>query len=247
MPELNTNVPVFDCLIRKEYLYDLQQHHGEYEDVTVFGLASVQGRALGFHLLTETGAQMARIPLSALVFKEHEPHIPLHYLQLWDCFSYEVSVTDFDWLHEMRVQTVLRDKQITDGSYMFTVDWYGNNESEEPGEDGHKNAHVIKLDCGCIAAQPNNRIIWHEPSMITSPCDLRTGDRPDYLINTHKWKCEIDSKWTTDDSYHVFYEDKNHDGQRLSQEERVKSAQQRALSDAQWPEELWQINVQKTE
>ncbi len=235
MPELNANVPVFDCKVRAEYLYDLQSHHGEYEDVTVFGLASVQGRALGFHLLTERGAQMARLPLSALTFKEHSSHLPLHYLQLWDCFSYNVSVLDFDWLHEMRVKVVLRDQQVFDGSYMFTVDWYGNNDSEEPGGDGHKNAHVVQLDCGCISAQPNNRMIWHEPSFITNPYRIDQGERPEYLVNTHKWKCEIDSRWTSEDSYRMFYEDHNLGTENLTQEKRVELARLRALHDSKCP------------
>ncbi len=236
MATLNDSIPIFDCLVRKEYLYDLQEHHGAYETVTVFGVASVYGRALGLHVLTETGAQIARLPLSSLVFKEHEPHLPLHYLQLWDCFSYEFAVTDFDWLHEMRVTVILRDKQIYDGTYMFTVDWYGNNDSEEPGEDGHKNAHVIQLDCGCIVAQPNNRIIWYEPSVITCPKDIRKGERPDYLINTHKWKCEIDTKWTAEDSYRMFYDDNDLDAIELTQEARVELAARRAKLDTNYPD-----------
>ena len=240
MPELNVDIPLFKCLVRREYLYDLQLHHGEYESCTVFGLASVAGRALGFHVLTESGAQIARLPISSLTFCKHDPHLPLHYLQLWDCFSYAVSVTNFSWLREMRVQVLLRDKQVFNGVYMFTVDWYDNNESEEPGEDGHKNAHIIQLECGCIVAQPNNRVIWHEASVITSPCSLRKGERPDYLINTHKWKCEIDSKWTTDDSYNMFYDDKNHDDV-LDHETRVEFARRRALLDAQWPDKIGEI------
>jgi hypothetical protein len=234
MPELNCDIPVFDCLIRKEYLYDLKEHHGEYEDVTVFGLASVYGRAIGFHLLTEKGAQIARVPLSALVTKEHKPHLPLHYLELWDCFSYNVSVTQFGWLAESRCKVILRDKQVYEGSYYATVDWYGNHDSEEPGEDGHKNAHIVFLDCGCIAAQPNNRILWHEPSGITNPCKLELGERPDYLINTHKWKCEIDGRWTAEDSYAMFYDDQDLSDTKLSQEEKIEFARIRALLDANY-------------
>lgn len=133
---LNENLPLFYCKIRAEYLYDLQSHHGEYEDIVVFGLASVYGRALGFHGITEQGAQVARMPISALVHKEHEPHLPLHYLQLWDCFSYDVSVHAFDYLHLMRCKAILRDRQIFDGHYLFTVDWCGNPDSEDPGEGG---------------------------------------------------------------------------------------------------------------
>lgn len=241
MAELNTDLPVFDCFVRKEYLYDLQAYHGEYEHCTVFGLASVQGRALGFHVLTEKGAQIARLPVSSLVTKEHPPHLPLHYLQLWDCFSYEVSVCQFSWLQEMRCKVILRDKQLFDGTYYVTVDWYGNHESKEPGEDGHKNAHVIFLDCGCIAAQPNNRILWHEPSFITNPCKPEMGERPDYLINTHKWKCELDNKWTAEDSYRMFYDDhfvgktSEEVKKELTQEKKVKLAKLRALADVNWP------------
>ena len=238
MPELNADIPIFDCLVRAEYLYDLQKGHGSYESCSVFGLSSVSGRAIGFHILTEQGAQIARLPISAFTFKEHDPHLPLHYLELWDCFSYYVSVTDFDWLHEMRVQVALRDKQVVEGSYMFTIDWFGNNASEEPGEDGHKNAHVIQLDCGCIAAQPNNRILWHEPSFITNPKKLHKGERPDYLINTHKWKCEIDSKWVAEDSFRYFYEDHNlalEEGESLSMQGKKELARLRALKDVNWP------------
>lgn len=209
MAFLNEDVPLFYCKVRSEYLYDLQSHHGKYESIVVFGLASVQGRALGFHGITQQGAQLARLPISALVHKEHPAHLPLHYLQLWDCFSCDVSVHKFSYLNLMRCKVILRDKQIFEGAYQFTVDWCGNNESEDPGEGGHKNAHIIALDCGCFAAQPNNRIIWKEPSFLTNTVCLEKGERPQYLTNSHVWKCEIDAKWTAEDSYRMFYEDRN--------------------------------------
>jgi len=235
LPELNEDVPVFDCLVRSEYLYDLTSHHGEYESGTVFGIASLKGRALGFHFLTDRGAQLARLPISALTFKEHDPHLPLHYLELWDCFSYEVAVTDFDWLHELPVKVIIRDKQVFDGTYLFTVDWYGCPEAENPGADGHKNAHIIQLECGCMAAQPNHRIIWSEPSMIVNPYRIEKGDRPDYLINTHTWKCEIDSRWTAEDSYKMFYDDNDLEGEDISQADKVELSRLRALKDVNHP------------
>lgn len=95
---LNADVPRWQCLIRREYLYDLQDHHGETEPVVVFGLASRPGYALGFHVMTEAGAVIWRVPISALVHKPDAPVIPLDHLQLWDAFSPEVSVHEFDWL-----------------------------------------------------------------------------------------------------------------------------------------------------
>jgi len=57
------------------------------------------------------------------------------------------------------------------------------------------------------------------------------------LINTHKWKCEIDSKWTVDDSYRMFYEDKDQDGENISQEDRIELARLRVLKETGWPKE----------
>jgi hypothetical protein len=56
------NVPRFYCFLRKEFLYDGEAHHGELLNVCVFGAASIHGRALGFHVLTENGAVIWRLP-----------------------------------------------------------------------------------------------------------------------------------------------------------------------------------------
>jgi hypothetical protein len=198
---LNADVPVFFCKMRKEYLYDLQSHHGEFIDVAVFGVASIPARAIMFHALTENGAQIARMPISAFVHKKEAPNIPLDHLELWNSFSYEVSVQEFDFLKGIRCRTILKDQKIYEGEYMFTLDWCGNPDSENPGEGGHKNAHIIKLDNGCFAAQPNNRIFWLDPSFIVEPFK----ERPDYVTNSHIWKCEDGTKWVTEASDKYFY------------------------------------------
>ena len=62
-----------------------------------------------------------------------------------------------------------KDKQWHHGAYLFTVDWahpdaniLDSDHSEIPHE--HKCAHIIALDDGNYAAQPNNRCIWDLPS-----------------------------------------------------------------------------------
>ena len=45
------------------------------------------------------------------------------------------------------------------GQYMFTRDWYGHEDAAEAGDGGHKRSHVIALDNGNFAAQPNNRMV----------------------------------------------------------------------------------------
>lgn len=75
--DLNADVPPWECWLRREFLYDLQRGHGEYVAVTVFGLASLYGRALGFHVLVhESGAVIWRLPIHALCHKRDARAIP---------------------------------------------------------------------------------------------------------------------------------------------------------------------------
>ena len=154
--------------------------------------------------MLNTGAQVARLPICALAWKEDAPVLPLDHLQLWDCFSYDVAVTEYEYLKGIRCSVCLKDRTWVDGTYQYTIDWYGSRYAEDAGEGGHKCAHFIQLDNGLFAALPNNRIFWREPSFITQP--LQPGDRPDYLTNSHTWKCERDSKWATEDSDRYFYD-----------------------------------------
>ena len=188
---LNVNIPRFYCLLRKEFLYDGQSHHGEFVKVCVFGVASVFGHALGFHVLTENGAVVWRLPIHALCHKSEAPVQPLDWLQFWDCFSYEISCIVFERLEEMRVRFQLKDQSWEGGQYLFTLDWHGHEDAEEAGDGGHKCAHIIALDNGNFAAQPNNRIQWFCPAFVTP-----FKEKPDYLTNTGVWKVERETETT---------------------------------------------------
>ena len=191
MATLNVNLPRFYCLLRKEFLYDGEAHHGELVHVCVFGAASIHGRAIGFHVLTEDGAVIWRLPLHALCHKPSTPIQPLDWLQFWDCFSYEVTVTVFDRLQDSRVRVQFKDRSWEGGQYMFTFDWCESEDAEEAGDGGHKCAHLIALDNGNFAAQPNNRIQWFCPAFV-SPFQ----EKPDYVTNTRVWKVERETETT---------------------------------------------------
>jgi hypothetical protein len=53
MAYLNVNTPATYAQIKREYLYDLKEHHGEVEDCIIFGLASITGRPILFHAIME--------------------------------------------------------------------------------------------------------------------------------------------------------------------------------------------------
>ena len=42
------NVPYIKCYVKKEYLYDLEKGHGEFEECVLIAVKSMQGRALMF-------------------------------------------------------------------------------------------------------------------------------------------------------------------------------------------------------
>ncbi len=192
LPTLNTNIPRFYCLLRKEFLYDQQSHHGEFVKVCAYGAASIYGRALGFHVVTEEGAAINRLPIHALCHKAEAPKVPLDWLQFWDCFSYEVTAIIYDRLADARVRLRMKDGTFEGGQYLFTLDWYGHEDAEEAGDGGNKCAHVIALDNGNFAAQPNNRLQWFCPAFITP-----FKQKPDYVTNTHVWKVERETETTS--------------------------------------------------
>ena len=68
--------------------------------------------------------------------------------------------------------------------------------SEIPQE--HKCAHILALDNGNYAAQPNNRLLWHINSFTTDT------SWPDYKVQTTYWDAE-DNDMVTEDSDRMFY------------------------------------------
>ena len=174
MAYLNANIPATYAQVRREYLYDLKEHHGEVEDCLLFGFASITGRPILFHAIMENGAIYSTAYPSLHSSKEalnvkEVPRMRLDELELWNCFSYYPSVTSFDVLDGQSGKFIGKDKKWYAGAYLFTVDWahpesniVDTDHSEIPHE--HKCAHIMALENGNYAAQPNNRIIWSIPS-----------------------------------------------------------------------------------
>ena len=208
MAYLNASIPPIYCKIRKEYLYDLKEHHGESEECVIFGMASISGKALLFHIMLPNGACYWRLPISAFFQKRYDratvPDMQTHELQLWNCFSYHPAVTTYSFLDGQRGKFFGKDKKMYHGEYLFTIDWAHpdsnvlDTEHSEISHE-HKCAHILALDNGNYAAQPNNRILWNIPNFTTS------NAKPDYKVQTTTWNVE-NKNWKTDDSDDMFYE-----------------------------------------
>ena len=208
MSYLNANIPPIYCQIRREYLYDLKYNKGETEDCVVFGIASIPGRAVLFHTLLTNGAIFWRLPISAFIQKGFEcsrvPNQNLVDLELWNSFSYYPSINSFDFLIGQKCKYLGVDKKFYAGEYLFTIDWANpepniidTEHSEIPQE--HKCGHVLALDNGNYAIQPNNRILWNVPSFTTAT------HWPDYKVQTSYWNVE-NKDFVSEDSDKMFYE-----------------------------------------
>ena len=208
MAYLNANIPPIYCKVRKEYLYDLDPNKKGEVDCIVFAITSITGRAILFNILLPNGACYWRLPISAF-FQKHlsraeVPDMPIDELELWNCFSYYPSINQFDFLLGNRGKYIGKDKKFYHGEYIFTIDWahpetniLDTEHSEIPQE--HKCAHILQLDNGNFAAQPNNRILWNVSSYTTD------DSWPDYKVQTTYWNVE-NKDWITEDSDNFFYD-----------------------------------------
>ena len=146
------------------------------------------------------------VPSSKEVLNRKEvPKRRLDELQLWNCFSYYPAVTSWDILDGQAGKYIGKDKKWHPGKYLFTVDFahpesniVDTDHSEIPHE--HKCAHILALDDGNYAAQPNNRIIWDIPSFTVK------DNIPDWKVQTSEWNVEDTRQWRTEDTDNFFYE-----------------------------------------
>ena len=200
--KLNSNIPSFKALVKKSYFTKSEVDEWEYYNVYVFGIQSCSGKILTFHVMTDTGMLRSRVPLSEIYFKETENDIPDNFKQLWDCFSENVSVIEYDFLSYHKAQIVLRDGTKVWGTYLFTVDWYDNPYSNEASD--YKCGHIFRADDGYLLCQPNNRIFWRDSNWITKemPEDLKQFKVDTDLISVEN----VSNRWVTEDGNSFYYD-----------------------------------------
>ena len=207
MALLNADIPPQYCKVRKEYLYDFKKHQGKSDECVIFGLTSMAGAATLFNIMLPNGAVFFRLPIAAFFQKhldrEQVRDMQVDELQLWNSFSYYPSVHMFNYLTSQRGKYFGKDKKEHFGEYLFTIDWchpesniLDTEHSEIPHE--HKCGHVLALDNGNYAIQPNNRILWNISNFTTR------DDIPDYKVQTTEWNVE-NKGWVTEDTDKMFY------------------------------------------
>ena len=202
MSVLNHNIPSFKALVRKSHFTKNESDSKTFMDVYCFAIQSVSGKILTFHVMTDDGMVRNRVPLSEIFLKEPTNDIPYHFKQLWDCFSENVTVIEYDFLKCHKAQIVLRDGSKSWGTYMFTVDWYDNPFSNEPSD--YKCGHIFKADDGYLMCQPNNRIFWKDSNWVTKklPENLKQFKVDTELISVEN----VSDRWVSEDTDSFYYD-----------------------------------------
>lgn len=206
MPELNANIPATEAFVRGNFLRNQQDSHDLYFPCIIFGVGSLPDRVPVFHFLMEDGGIWWRMPISAFCQAPNTPQMDLHDLVLWNSFSPHITVTKFEALDGMRMTYKDRHRNEHKGKYLFTLDWHqpdhnllDSGYSENWGQ--HKCGHVIALDNGNFAIQPNNRVRLFDPSFT-----VKTQPVIDRILNTHPFAVEDATKWVSEDSDRYDYD-----------------------------------------
>lgn len=200
---LIANLPPVKCFVRKEYLYDFKKGHGEYEPCIWISAKSIKGKALYIEaLLTNYGAVYDKLPISAFVHHTDAPgELPLDFLQIWDCFSYHITILSKASLYKLRTKVLMKDQELYEGEYMFTIDSCHSDPNEldtslSQTPDEHKSFNIIKLDNGQFCAQPNNRVLFFDQSLTPNGTNI-----PDFEVSTKEFICEQSTKWVAGDKW----------------------------------------------
>jgi hypothetical protein len=208
MAYIESNFFPLKVYVRNEYMYQNQKGHGEFTEGVIVSVRCMPDSNLLFQVLLDNGVLRDKLPPHALLTKPElpKPDLAFHYLQLWNCFSYNFTVIKLGYLSSSRVDVYMKDHKWYPGVYFATVNWGANDMncditlSEDPME--HKSHHIILLDNNQIAVQPNNRIRWYEPSFVTE----KFPSKPDYLVCKDEYNSELHEKWHTENSDRMFYD-----------------------------------------
>lgn len=198
---LNHNIDNIKCLVRQSYFTKNPSDRNIFHSAYLFGVQSISGKILTFHLMTDYGMLRSRVPISEIYLHEPISDVPFHFKQLWDCFSENVSVITYDYLYEKKCQVVLRDGSKIWATYLFTVDWYKNSYSDEPTD--YKCGHILVADDGYLLCQPNNRIFWKDSNWITKSFPIEPKK---IKVDTELQSVEtVSDKWVSEDTDSYYY------------------------------------------
>ena len=212
MPTSVVNLPAIDVWVRKEYLKDHEDGHGEFVKGIWVTAKSIPGRTFYFETyLPDYGALYDKLPISAFVSEPvvPNPDLDLYNLQFWNCMDYGLVAISKNFIASMDFEILSRDHGTLKGQYVATLDNYhadpdvvDYSTSEKPAE--HKSFNIIELENKQFCLYPNNRMRVYDNSL--------TPDeplQPDFKVSTKEYQVENGQKFRLGDTDEYFWKAKN--------------------------------------
>lgn len=219
MSDLICNLPSNKVYVRREFLLDGQEGHGEFVEGIWVTAKSIPGRAFYFETyLPEYGALFDKLPISAFVSSPELPEddLPLPDLQFWNCMDYGITCITKQFIGSMDYEIFTRSHKHLHGTYLFTLDNYHthNDEidystSEVPQE--HKSFNCLELENGQYCLYPNNRMRVYDNSL-TPP----EPKQPDFKVSTEYYQVENGYQYRLGDTDEYFWIDPSKAAQNCS-------------------------------
>ena len=211
MSELICNLPAEKVWVRREYLRDLQDGHGEFVEGVWVTAKSIAGRAFYFETyLPQYGAMFDKLPISAFLSKPVTPKLDMDLpnLQFWNCMDYNVTAIHKQFIGSMDFEVLTRDFGVVKGIYICTLDNYHNSPdvidystSEIPEE--HKSFNLLQLDNGQYCLYPNNRMRIYDNSLTPEKPKM-----PDFKVSTVVYQVENGNNTRLGDTDEYFWKTK---------------------------------------
>jgi len=212
MPTSVVNLPSIDVWVRREYLRDHWDGHGEFVKGIWVTAKSIPGRTFYFETyLPDYGALYDKLPISAFVSDPVTPNpdLDLYNLQFWNCMDYGVVAISKNFIASMDFEILSRDHGTLKGQYVATLDNYhadpdvvDYSTSEKPAE--HKSFNIIELENKQFCLYPNNRMRVYDNSL--------TPDeplQPDFRVSTKEYQVENGQKFRLGDTDEYFWKAKD--------------------------------------
>ena len=209
MSHLICNIPNQKVWVRREYLRDLEDGHGEFVEGHWVTAKSIPGRAFYFEtFLPEYGALFDKLPISAFVSSPETPEVDMALpdLQFWNCMDYGVTCIQKQFIGSMDYEVWTKNHGRVKGSYIATLDNYhihsdevDYSTAEQPDE--HKSFNLLELENGQYALYPNNRMRVYDNSL--TPKNPKT---PDFKVSTEYYQVENGNEYRLGDTEEYYYD-----------------------------------------
>ena len=155
--------------------------------------------------MPEYGALYDKLPISAFCWKDVKEDVPLTELQLWDCFSYDITIIEKQLLSGNQCKYMSPSKKWYHGHYMFSIDNCNSTNlernvtySEVPSQ--HKSFNILKLDNGQFCLYPNNRMRVYDNSLTP-----KKPKQPDFKVSTIEYQVENGFEYRLGDQDEYFW------------------------------------------